>query len=44
MPLWLRSEKFHSIFATGPLLLMNEFIVYHTNQAYPEYAVRFELK
>ena len=25
-------------------LLMNEYIVYHTNQGYPEYMVEFELK
>ena len=30
--------------AQSPLLLMNEFIVYHTNQAYPEYVVDFSLR
>ena len=43
--LWLRNQKFHSIIASGgPFLLMNEYITYHTNQAYAEYVVDFKLK
>ena len=43
---WLRGEKFHSVFASANMgtLLMNEYIVYHTCQAYPEYVVSFELR
>ena len=41
-------EKAHSIFApakTPPsMLLMNEFIVFHSNQGYPEYLIDFTLK
>ena len=41
-------EKAHSIFApakTPPSnLLMNEFIVFHSNQGYPEYLIDFTLK
>merc|ERR1712039_455709 len=37
---WLREKEFHSIFYSAEhfpySLLMNEYIVYHTNQAYPE--------
>ena len=42
---WLRGESYHSIFASakGSNLLMNEYIVYHSNQGYPEYLVEFEL-
>ena len=42
---WLRAESYHSIFASakGSSLLMNEYIVYFTNQGYPEYLVDFEL-
>ena len=43
--MWCHGEKFHSVFgAAGMLLLMNEYIVYHTNQGYPEYLIEFELK
>ena len=42
--LWLKGGKYHSIFApASPLLVMNEYIVYHTNQAYPEYLVDYTL-
>ena len=42
--MWLKERKYHSIFApASPLLIMNEYIVYHTNQAYPEYFVDYEL-
>ena len=44
---WLFGHKCHSLFApstTPPLMLMmNEFIVYHSNQGYPEYLIDFEL-
>ena len=46
---WLAGRKFHSIFALSQgdsafsSLLMREYVVYHTNQAYPEYVVHFEL-
>jgi hypothetical protein len=32
---WARGEKFHSIFAkaSSVVLVMNEYIVYHSNQA-----------
>ena len=43
--MWLHGQKFHSVFGcAGLLLLMNEYIVYHTNQGYPEYVVEVELK
>ena len=43
--MWREGSKFHSVFAqAGRTLLMNEYIVYHTNQAYPEYLIEFELK
>ena len=44
---WLKGGKFHSILAASAddsawsILLMREYIVYETNQAYPEYAVHF---
>ena len=46
LQMWFEGRKFHSVFAQARpgLLLMNEFIVYHTNQAYPEYLVHFELR
>ena len=46
---WWNDQKFHSMFAPGrtdtflSALLMNEFIVYHTNQGVPEYVVDFQL-
>ena len=44
---WLRDSTFHSLFAPAEsfpsFLLMNEFIVFHTNQGYPEYIVDFKL-
>ena len=46
--MWRQGRKFHSVFAncdsTFSPLIMNEYIVYHTNQGYPEYVVQFELK
>ena len=45
--MWLEGKKFHSVFAEANgynNLLMNEYIVYHTNQGYPEYAIEFEMK
>ena len=42
--MWCTGQKFHSVFAQKGLnLLMNEFIVYHTNQGFPEYLVTFKL-
>jgi hypothetical protein len=47
---WLEDRKFHSLFALASHesiksdLAMREHIVYHTNQAYPDYLVTFELK
>ncbi|KAL7530660.1 hypothetical protein ACHAWF_003465 [Thalassiosira exigua] len=38
---WWRDEHFHSLFA--PPILMNEYIVYHSNQGVPEYVVDFKL-
>ena len=44
---WVRDRAFHSLFAPAEsfpcFLLMNEFIVFHTNQGYPEYIVDFKL-
>ena len=41
---WLRGNQYHAIFAPASmLLLMNEYIVFHTNQGYPEYIVDFKL-
>jgi hypothetical protein len=45
--MWRGGRKFHSVFAESThtnALLMNEYIVYHTNQGYPEYQLTFELK
>ena len=48
LEMWMRGAKFHSVFASSESaispLLMNEYIVYHTNQGYPEYMVEFELR
>ena len=46
LQMWMRGAKFHSVLADSRYsgLLMNEYIVYHTNQAYPEYVVKFELR
>ena len=45
LTMWAEGRKFHSVFgAAGMTLLMNEYIVYHTNQGYPEYVIEFELK
>ena len=45
--MWMKGHKFHSVFAPAgvfpSMLLMNEYIVYHTNQGYPEYLIDFEL-
>lgn len=42
---WWRDEHFHSLFAPSSMagLLMSEYIVYHCNQAVPEYVLDFEL-
>jgi hypothetical protein len=45
--MYAQGRKFHSVFANSDWalspLIMNEYIVYHTNQAYAEYVVNFEL-
>eukprot|EP00415_Alexandrium_ostenfeldii_P000051 UN0051 len=45
---WIRGQKYHSLFGSADhfpwMLLMNEYIVYHTNQAYPEYLMDFEMR
>lgn len=47
LDMWLHGKKFHSVFAEAgaapAYLLMNEYIVYHTNQGFPEYVLKFEL-
>ena len=44
---WLKDATFHSLFAPAgsfpSFLLMNEYIVFHTNQGFPEYVVDFKL-
>ena len=46
--MWLTGKKFHSVFAEAKrapaFLLMNEYITYHTNQGFPEYVLKFELR
>ena len=45
LQMWANGDKFHSVFApAGITLLMDEFIVYHTNQGVPEYLIKFELE
>ena len=43
---WLLDKKYHSLFAPCgnlSMLLMSEYIVFHTNQGVPEYVIDFEL-